>query len=153
MMIGTAAAAITARGTRLSAADSPSSKSLNALFDTFMQENLDLSPLSATELGLDTGVRAHQKSQVDDGSLAGIAKQKQITASQLARLEAFDRNSLSRADAFSYDVVMYGLRTGDASNKASGYGPAQAGRPYVLSQFDGSYSYMPSFLDSAHTIQ
>src|SRR6204780_4432232 len=153
MMVGSAAAALAGRATRLWAADSPSSKALNALFDKFMQEGLDLSPLSVTELGLDTGARAHQKSEVDDGSLAGVAKQKKITASQLSRLQAFDRNSLSRADSFSYDVVMYGLRTGDASNKAFAYGPAEAGRPYVLSQFDGSYLELPSFLDSGHTIQ
>jgi uncharacterized protein (DUF885 family) len=153
MMLGTAAAAIAGRTARLSAADGPSSRALNALFDKFMQEDLDFSPLSATELGLDTGARANQKNQVDDSSLAGVAKQKQITASQLARLQGFDRNTLSHADAFSYDVVMYGLRTGDAANKAFAYGPTSAGRPYVVSQFDGSYQYMPSFLDSAHTIQ
>jgi uncharacterized protein (DUF885 family) len=153
VMIGTAAAAIAGRATRLWAAETPSSKALNALFDKFMQENLDFSPLSVTELGLDTGARADQKSQVDDSSLAGVAKQKQITASQLARLQAFDRNSLGRADATSYDVVMYGLRTGDAANKAFAYGPGESGRPYVVSQLDGSYQYMPSFLDSAHTIQ
>jgi uncharacterized protein (DUF885 family) len=153
MMLGAAAAAVAGRTTRLLAADSPSSRALNALFDKFMQENLDFSPLSVTQLGLDTGARAIEKSQVDDSSLAGVAKQKQITASQLARLQAFDRNSLSRADATSYDVVMYGLRTGDAANKAFAYGPGKAGRPYVVSQFDGSYQYMPSFLDSSHTIQ
>jgi len=153
MMIGTAAAAVAGRTTRLWAADSPSSKALNALFDKFMQEDLDFSPLSVTQLGLDTGARANQKTQVDDSSLPGVAKQKQITASQLTRLHAFDRNSLSRADAFSYDVVMYGLRTADAANKAFAYGSGSAGRPYVVSQFDGSHQYMPSFLDSAHTIQ
>src|SRR5580692_64392 len=153
MMIGTAAAAVAGRTSRLWAADSPRSKALDSQFDKFMQENLDLSPLSVTQLGLDTGTRASQKSQVDDSSLAGIAKQKQITASQLVRLQAFDRSSLSRADATSYDVVMYGLRTGDAANKAFAYGPGEAGRPYVLSQFDGSYQYMPSFLDSAHSIR
>ena len=68
---------------------------LNALFDQFMKENLDISPLTATELGLDTGARAIRKAQLDDGSLAGIAKDKAINASQLARLKAFDRASLT----------------------------------------------------------
>jgi uncharacterized protein (DUF885 family) len=153
MMIGTVAAAIAGRAARLGAADGPSSRALNALFDKFMQEDLDLSPLTATEFGLDSGARATQRSQVDDSSLAAIAKQKQVTASQLARLQAFDRNSLSRADATSYDVVMYGLRSADTAGKAFAYGPGEAGHPYVISQFDGSYQYMPSFLDSAHPIQ
>ena len=56
---------------------------LNTLFDQFMKENLDNSPMTVTSLGLDTGARAYQKSQIDDASLAGIAKSKAITASQL----------------------------------------------------------------------
>ncbi len=42
---------------------------------------------TVTSLGLDTGARAYQKSQIDDASLAGIAKNKAITASQLSRLQ------------------------------------------------------------------
>jgi uncharacterized protein (DUF885 family) len=68
-------------------------------------------------------------------------------------LETFDRASLSAPDAVSYDVVMYGLRTNDAANKAFRYGSGGAGQPYVLSQLSGSYQQMPSFLDTQHTIE
>ena len=126
---------------------------LNALFDQFMKENLDLSPLTVSSLGLDTGARAYQKSLIDDASLAGNAKGKALTASQLARLTAFNRASLSGADLVNYDVVLYGLQTQDAANKQFQYGGQGSGAPYILSQLTGSYQQAPSFLDNQHTIE
>ncbi len=154
MMISTAVAAALAAGTtRAGAGGNGGPQSLSALFDQFMKENLDLSPLMVTNLGLDTGARAKQKSEIDDGSEAGIAKQKALTASQLQRLKAFDRATLTARDAISYDVVMFGLRSTDAANKAFTYGPPGAGAPYVLSQLTGSYQQLPSFLDNQHTVE
>ena len=138
MMIGTAMAAVLAAA-RAQPQSSGNAKLLNALFDQFMKENLDISPTFVTSLGMDTGARAKQKSEIDDGSEAGIEKQKTLTASQLARLQAFDRATLTASDAISYDVVMYGLRTNDAANRAFRYGTGGAGQPYVLSQLNGSY--------------
>jgi len=125
---------------------------LNTLFDQFMKENLDNSPMTVTEFGLDVGTRAYQKRLLDDASPAGTAKNKSIVASQFARLKAFDRASLTPNDQISYDVVMYGLVTGDAANKRFAYGPAGGGAPYIISQLTGSYSQDPSFLDTQHVI-
>ena len=152
MMIGTAMAAVLAAA-RARPQDSDPAKRLNTLFDQFMKENLDISPTFVTSLGMDTGARAKQKSEIDDGSEAGIEKQKGLIASQLARLRAFDRASLTASDAVSYDVVMYGLRTNDAANRAFQYGTGGAGQPYVLSQLNGAYQGVPSFLDNQHTIE
>ncbi|MBW8708494.1 MAG: DUF885 family protein, partial [Alphaproteobacteria bacterium] len=126
---------------------------LNALFDQFMKENLDLSPVEVTSLGLDTGARAYQKGLVDDTSLAGIAKLKDVQTSQLKRLKTFARSSVSGMDQLNYDVVMYSLRTGDAAARRYNYGPAGAGQPYILSQLSGDAVNGPSFLDTQHTIQ
>jgi uncharacterized protein (DUF885 family) len=134
-------------------APAKSGAALNALFDQFMKENLDNSPLTVSQLGLDTGARATQKSLIDDSSLAGIAKNKAITASQLARLKAFDRAALSAKDAVSYDVILYGLKTNAEANAHFAYGPGCAGQPYILSQLSGAYSQFPSFLDNQHAIQ
>jgi uncharacterized protein (DUF885 family) len=118
-----------------------------------MTETLDISPLFVTSLGMDTGARAKQKSEIDDGSEAGIERRKALTASQLARLRVFDRAGLSAPDALSYDVVMYRLRTRDTANRAFRYGTGGAGDPYVLNQLEGSYHDLPSFLDTQHTIE
>ena len=152
MMIGTAFAAVAAVARALPRG-TDSSTQLNALFDQFMKENLDISPLFVTRLGMDTGERARQKSEIDYGSEAGIGRQKALTASQLARLKTFDNASLTAADAVSYDVVMYGLRTNDDANRTFRFGTGGAGQPYVLSQLTGSYQQLPSFLDNQHTIE
>ena len=158
MMIATACAAACAAAARALPQSSDSSQRLNALFDQFMRENLDLSPLQVTYLGMDTGARAKQKSAIDDGSPAGIERQKALIASQLARLKAFDRARLSASDAISYDVILFGLRTTDASNNAFRYGvtgfwSVGAGQPYVLSPRTGSYQQLPTFLDNQHVIE
>jgi uncharacterized protein (DUF885 family) len=157
MMVGTAFAAVAAAAHALPHS-TDSSKLLNALFDEFMKENLDRSPILVTYCGMDTGARAKQKSEIDDGSEAAIERHKALTARQLERLTAFDRTSLSASDALNYDVVMFGLRTSDKANKAFRYGTIHygggaAGRPYVLSQLNGSYRELPAFLDNQHTIE
>jgi uncharacterized protein (DUF885 family) len=153
MLRAAAAAVVCATFGRARSQGAEGSHSLNSLFDEFMKENLDISPLTVTNLGLDTGARVHQKAEVDDGSEAGIAKRKALVASQLQRLTAFDRATLGGRDAVSYDVILYGLRTKDEANKAFHYGTGGAGSPYVLSQLTGSYQQMPSFLDNQHTIE
>jgi uncharacterized protein (DUF885 family) len=154
MILGTGATiALATRPVRTLAQSTSSSRSLNALFDQFMKESLDLSPITVTGLGLDTGDRAAQKGELDDGSEAGIDRQKSLIARQYSRLRAFNRASLGAADAISYDVVMYGLRANDAANRAFQYGAVGSGSPYVLSQLSGSYQSVPSFLDTQHTIE
>lgn len=126
---------------------------LAALFDQFVQENLDLSPLSTTSFGLDTGRRAHQRGETDDASLAGIARAKALNSSQRQRLAAMDRAKLSGTDQLNYDIVMYGLAAADAAGRAFNYGPASAGQPYILSQLSGSYCNTPAFLDSQQPVE
>ena len=144
---GAAALAVTALPAQ--AADAK----LAALFDAFVQENLDLSPYSATSLGLDTGKRAHQRGETDDASLAGIAKAKALNSSQRQRLVAMDRAKLSGPDQLNYDIVLYGIAAADAAGKAFSYGPAVAGQPYILSQLTGSYCNTPAFLDSQQQVE
>jgi uncharacterized protein (DUF885 family) len=126
---------------------------LAALFDRFVQENLDLSPYTATSLGLDTGRRAHQRGETDDASLAGIARAKALTASQRQRLARIERNRLDANDRLNYDIVRYGLVTADDAGKTFSYGPASAGQPYILSQLTGSYCNIPAFLDSQQPVE
>jgi uncharacterized protein (DUF885 family) len=153
-MIGSAAAAaFAATSMRALAQGDKGPRSLQALFDQFVKENLDISPSLTSSLGLDKGARAKQKCEIDDASLAGVEAQKKQIASQLSRLRAFDRGTLSPADGVSYDVVPYGLRATDEANRVFNYGPGGAGAPYVISQLTGSYQDTPPFLDTQHTIE
>jgi uncharacterized protein (DUF885 family) len=156
MIIGSVAAAMAAASTRLLAQATQganSSQALNTLFDQFMKEDLDLSPTSVTSLGLDTGARAKQKSEIDDSSEASITEQKRLITSQLKRLKNLDRSKLSKSDAISYDVVLYGLQTKDDADAAFNYGPGGGAPPYILSQLNGNYQQLPSFLDNEHSIE
>ena len=125
---------------------------LNALFDRFMDQQLDRSPESVTGLGLDTGARASAKFKLDDRSLAQRAKDKLTDADQLARLKAFDRASLSGMDAINYDTIAYVVAGGVEADRAFDYGDG-AGAPYVISQLTGAYQQVPDFLDSQHTVE
>jgi uncharacterized protein (DUF885 family) len=150
MKTGAAALAVSAAPSMAADSGAPA---LNKLLDQFMDETLDLSPLTATALGLDKGKRTAQKRLIDDTSLAGIAKLKQLNASQLQRLKAFDAKSISGPDRANYDVVMYALSTNDAAARRTPYGPAISGQPYILSQLTGNAANTPSFLDTQHTIE
>ena len=153
VLVGTAAAALlAARSRRAGAVDDPEPNSLNALFDRFMKENLDLSPMTVTALGLDSGDRAAQKSLLDDFSEAGVRRQKALIASQLERLRQFDRTTLGGADAVSFEVILYGLRTSDAANRAFDFGAPGAGVPYVLNQSTSGFLGITSMLYSDHRI-
>lgn len=126
---------------------------LSTLLERFFQEDLEVSPELATSLGLDVGARAGMKSRLHDGSLAALARDKQRTADQLARLSAIDRKALSGMPAVNYDAVYYDLKTTDAGNRRFNYGGQGAGQPYVLSQITGSYQDAPDFLATQHTIE
>ena len=150
LMTGGAAAWLFAATRR--ARSEPSADKLEPLFDAFVEADLDASPEEATSLGLDTGPRARQRSQLDDRTCAAIARHKRRTAEQLSRLHALDPATLRGMDRVHYEVVRFGLEAADVAGKRHDYGPAGAGAPYVISQLTGAYVTIPDFLDGQHPI-
>ena len=145
----TAAIPSLARGADAAGADA----ALDALFSQLFQEDLQLRPESATQLGLDKGADAGLKSRLSDASPAGIAAAKALTASQLARLQAVDRTALTPAGQVDYDTVLY-TRQSSAAIQAFDFGGASYGpSPYVVSQLTGAYQAVPDFLDTKHRIE
>ncbi|WP_309606424.1 DUF885 family protein [Phenylobacterium sp.] len=124
---------------------------LTTALDDFFAQSLDENPELATSLGLDTGVRAASKSLLHKSSLADVARYKRETSENLARLRAVPRQPLTGMPAVNYDSVLYDLQSQDRIGKRFAYGSGTA--PYVLSQIDGAYSYIPDFLASQHTIE
>ncbi|HEY4114938.1 MAG TPA: DUF885 family protein [Rhizomicrobium sp.] len=155
LMTGAATAALAgfAPAAAAAAAANPAvSKNLNAAFDAFVNEQLDHAPETVTQLGLDTGKRAHQRSELNDRSLAEIARVQALTEDELKRLKAFDRNTLNAKDAISYDVVLYELQQQADAGRKYRYAGGNLQAPYVVSQLTGSYQSIPDFLDSQHPI-
>jgi uncharacterized protein (DUF885 family) len=154
-----AAALAPAAGAFAGSATSPvtspvtSHDALNALFDAFMKEALDLQPEGVTSLGLDTGPRADQKRQLTDRSRAGIDRTNALNADQLRRLDAVDRAALSPVDQVHYDTVRYVTQNQVDAARRFAYAGGAAGAPYVINQLSGAYHDLPDFLDSQHGIE
>ena len=126
---------------------------LNALMDTFFQENLNESPESATLLGFDKGANAALKSKLRDESRAGVASAKALNASQLSRLKAVDASKLSGMDKVNYETLAY-VGESRAAIAAFDFGGSAFGpSPYVVSQLTGVYQSFPDFMDTKHKIE
>ncbi|HEY1961131.1 MAG TPA: DUF885 family protein [Rhizomicrobium sp.] len=156
LMMGAAAALPNVSGA--SAADAPQpddatvSRRFNQLLDGFVSEELDISPETATTIGVDTGLRGRERSELNDRSLAGAERVKAMVARELGELKAFDRASLDARDAISYDTVLYQLTSQDTGYRRYAYNGGNLQAPYVISQLTGSYQQIPDFLDSQHPI-
>lgn len=127
-------------------------ESLDRLLDAFVTADLDASPEETTGLGLDVGPRARDRSQLDDRSLASRARGKDRIHDQLTQLLAFDPATLRGLDRIHYEVVRFGLASGDAANRRHDYGRVAAGAPHVVSQLTGAYVTIPDFLDGQHRV-
>ena len=125
---------------------------LNAVMDAFMAEDLRVDPETATSLGLDVGDMAWIKSELGDSTLAGHARRKALTSSQLGRLRQVRRAALSGMDAVNYDTVEFSLAVEDEADRRFAYGGHGAESPYVLSQITGAYQSVPDFMDNQHQI-
>ena len=118
---------------------------MNALFDAFVQEQLERSPETATSLGLDKDRLVGLKSRLSDVSLAASAKERTDNARRIKQLKAIDRHALTGLDAANYDTVMFVMAVEDEGNRAFDYGGGGSGAPYILSQLTGGLSIDSGF--------
>ena len=146
-----AGATVALAGASAAQAVSGAEGQLNKAMDDFFAQQLAEGPELATSLGLDTGAMAASKSKLHKSSLADVARYKRETTDNLARLSAIPRKPLRGMAAVNYDSVIYDLQSQDRIGKRFAYGAGTA--PYVLSQIDGAYTYIPDFLASQHTIE
>jgi uncharacterized protein (DUF885 family) len=126
---------------------------MQKVFTDFVNEFLDRSPELATSVGFDTGPRAHERAELDDRSLAALARFKVADAADLARLQRIDRAILTPADRVSYDVVDFVFAATVKGEQTFDYAGGQLQRPYVVSQLSGAYQGVPDFLESQHPVK
>jgi uncharacterized protein (DUF885 family) len=151
LLAGTAVAAVSGPAFA-QAATSPDAQLL-ALFDAMFAEGIADSPERATALGMDKGANAGLKSRLSDYSRAGRDRALARAASQLGRLRAIDADALSPARRLDRDVVEYDLARRVTNEQRFGFGSAGGNfAPYVLTQSEGAYRSVPSFLDSQHRV-
>jgi uncharacterized protein (DUF885 family) len=123
---------------------------LAALMDRLVEEQLNRSPRTATNLGLDVGARASLRGRIEDRSLQAKAAATAADTKALADLRAIDRGKLSPADRVGYDTVEFQLTERIRQDRFP-YGGDYT--TYVVSQRSGAYQQIPDFLDSQHPVK
>jgi uncharacterized protein (DUF885 family) len=126
---------------------------MQKLFSDLVDEFLDRSPELATNVGFDTGPRAHERAELDDRSLAAVARYNAADAKDLTRLHGIDRTILTPADKVSYDVVDFVFSAIVKGEQTFDYAGGNLQGPYVVSQLSGAYASIPDFLDSQHPVK
>jgi uncharacterized protein (DUF885 family) len=125
---------------------------LAAFMDKYFEAQVDASPETATQLGLDTGARAALKSRLTVPTLEQEEKDRARVRAARAELGTLNRASMTAQDAIYYDTVAANL---DAIIKTYAIPYGQGGWPqvYRVSQGGGAYLNTGDFLDNQHTIK
>ncbi|MXO72529.1 DUF885 family protein [Altererythrobacter buctensis] len=149
-MAGTSAAALGAAFTSVpvlaqTAGDAAVATEMEQVFNWQMQ----LSPLSMTSLGIDTGPFADKRSQLDQTGPAVEEASARLARQSLARLAAIDEAGLSETWRLRRAVTQYML---DQSLVSEPLRVQHVGAPYRLSQQGGAYFSIPDFLNSQHPV-
>ncbi len=131
-----------------------SDAALAALLQRLAEEHLRRSPEEATSAGLDVGKSASLRSRLDDRSLDAIAAHRKAVEAALAQLTRFDRSSLGTAARLDYDVAKFVYST--LADQLGRYGFVDMNlrpSPYVVSQMNGAYYWLPDFIGSRHPLE
>jgi uncharacterized protein (DUF885 family) len=127
---------------------------LAALLQRLAEEHLQRSPEEATGLGRDTGKNASLRGRLDERSLQSIADHRRSVAAALAQLTKLDRASLGAAARLDYDVAKFVYST--LADQLGRYGFVDLNlrpSPYVVSQMNGAYYWLPGFIGSRHPLE
>jgi uncharacterized protein (DUF885 family) len=152
-----AALAISGAGSAVAAqttAAASSDAALAALLQRLAEEHLRRSPEEATGLELDTGKNAALRGQLDDRSLAAIADHKRAADAALTRLGRIDRASLGASARLDYDVAKFVYTT--LADQLGRYGYVDINlrpSPYVVSQMNGAYYWLPDSIGSRQPLE
>lgn len=138
----------------MAAAASDEDARVAALLQKLAEDYLQRSPEEATAFDYDTGDRAHLRSQLDDRSLDAIAQHRRTVNEAFAELSCIDPAALSPAAMLDYEVAVFVYAT--LKDQLSRYGYVDINlrpSPYVVSQMNGAYFWLPEFLGSRHPLQ
>lgn len=151
---GTAAGLALGAGVPVWAQGGSADAALAALLQRHSDAYLKRSPEEATGADFDVGANAGLRAKLDDRSLAArTADQKAIKAA-LAQLGAIDVHQLSSRSALDHAVAQFVYDTLDDLLGRYGYVDGNLRpSPYVVSQMNGAYYWLPDFIGSRHPIE
>ena len=126
---------------------------LEALLQSHCETFLARSPEEATAANFDIGQNAHLRARLDDRSLAARERDRRAVKDALAQLRAVPVQGLSERAALDRDVALYVYETLDRLLGFYGYADLNLRpSPYVVSQMNGAYYWLPDFVGGRHPI-
>jgi uncharacterized protein (DUF885 family) len=151
--IGALAVIAGSRGALAAAATNSPDAELAALLQRLAEEHLRRSPEEATRFEYDTGANVELRSRLDDRSLEAIARHRQSVERALAALARINPASLGAAARLDFDIAKFVYAT--LADQLARYGYVDINlrpSPYVVSQMNGAYYWLPDFLGSRHAL-
>jgi len=140
-------------GARLFAAEAPRAA---ALLDRLAWGLIELSPESATSLGIDTGAHAALRGKLEDRSPAGIAAQRAFLQTALDQLAHMPRDGLDPTTLTSLAVAESAFATA-RDGLALPYGAVSIGgwrnTPYSVIQNVGAWLDVPQLLEGDQPVR
>ena len=128
---------------------------LDALLTRWFDEDIEDSPESATNLGLDRGEKAYLSSRLSDRSATAWQDDRIRALDRWRTLQAFGQGSLSEAGRINYAIAAFRAETA-ATGAGFDYGSTMGGGrmgPYLVNQLTGAYFTVPDFLDTQHRVE
>ncbi|MGV3479753.1 MAG: DUF885 domain-containing protein [Sphingobium sp.] len=127
---------------------------LTALLRRHSEAYLGRSPEEATANDFDVGANAALRSRLDDRSLAARSGDRTAIRAALKDLEGIDSLMLSPRAALDLRVARYVYETLDELLGRYGYVDGNLRpSPYVVSQMNGAYYWLPDFIGTRHPIE
>ena len=128
---------------------SPAEARLDAMLTRWFEENVDLSPEYATNLGLDRGARAALSGQLRQAGIADAEADRVRARARWAEIQAVTDQGLS--DQAKVSLAVYRFTAEGAALAADiSYG---GGGPYVVTQRSGAYFSVPDFMANQHRLE
>ncbi|RYD60063.1 MAG: DUF885 domain-containing protein [Sphingomonadales bacterium] len=127
---------------------------LSALLKRQAEAYLLRSPEEATSNNWDVGAHAALRGQLDDRSLAARASDRAAIQQALAQLGRIDRGALSPRGKLDHDVARFVYDM--FADLLGRYGYVDGNlrpSPYVVSQMNGAYYWLPDFIGTRHPIE
>jgi len=122
--------------------ESEESAKLNAWFEEKFEEELAFSPIRQTFLGIKTDY-----GKIDDMSAKAADAQLVWRRAVAEEMQAkFDYDKLSPTAKISWDMWLFRLKQAEADAKFRDNG-------YVMHQFNGAQSFLPTFLINQHSVE
>jgi len=135
-------------------AATPSDATLAALLQRCAETMLVNSPEEATSFDFDVGAHSGLRAQLDDRSAAAMASQRGRAVDALSALARIDRRGLSAQGMRDLDVATFVYETFNDLLGRYGYIDLNLRpSPYVVSQMNGAYYWLPDFIGSRHPLE